>query len=734
MRNSYRVHRLMLSKISYCHIDSSYRQQSITHTYGTPFYLPTNPIGLVKNNNKAKIFVPNHTLTNKDQIILQNMKGAKVVLKNAVSIKRNSQFARINHYNYPFTENHSSSYMPAFLVENLTPDMNEIEIIADVVNYYTHCSNTYITYTIDHSLRLNAINAPIYPLYTRQMDVYHRVTDAYLVLLNEPLAINYQQHKNQLTQIEYHTLPAPLIGLNEQLSTICDVVQNYIWVPINDRPLYTANVGGNEVCLKQILESVSGYPNPAHYVYHLDTHYKNVLSVQLIQSIFPCPHQTITDANNKLYWKNVNENIPYELTIPNGNYTAATLASSIEQQFATVNKRSTNKPHCVTCKICSQTSKVTFTHFEKQLFSNLHYRTLKTYPTNLRFKHAAIVDRDLPIYVLFIDQPVYCQSTFINNQTFIAQITDIAIVCFFHHPVNNQLINMGINTDTLLTDFYYDSYTNTLTKPRHCLKTNDLIVTDVFSNFPNRSISCYRVKTIVSENQCVIEYYPSILMDENITYYFLVNHQTEIKEISPIIDDCYLATDYLTIVYQPNHSLTAGIQIYVSNAWSEKIACTVLKIMTANSYQITPLNQSLLDSQWITIQYPVCFQLLFDKANTPFRLLQFDPVPTTITHYLSNIPTAPLKMYPYDYFYLCCPQLGVIDQINGIKNVFTLIHLNDYGKESVFNSFQPLIKTFNQLTTLPSHLHFTMYYPDNTLVCFGNLNHSFTLQITSLAD
>jgi hypothetical protein len=91
---------------------------------------------------------------------------------------------------------------------------------------------------------------------------------------------------------------------------------------------------GKSAIIDIVSDVVDYYPNPNSYKYNLETMLSNVVQINVKSTNFPNTFKNITDKNNKLYWKNLNDgNEIYSITIKNGNYTLDKLINIMENKI-----------------------------------------------------------------------------------------------------------------------------------------------------------------------------------------------------------------------------------------------------------------------------------------------------------------------------------------------------------------------------------------------------------------
>ena len=240
----------------------------------------------------------------------------------------------------------------------------------------------------------------------------------------------------------------------------------------------------------------------------------------------------------------------------------------------------------------------------------------------------------------------------------------------------------------------------------------------------------------------------------------------------PTVDALNPNVLYVITVYHKNHGLSAGNVILISGAISPMgIPTTVLN----NAFSI----YSVIDYNRYTIQLPMCnllsvrddnkgglnvaiyspniFRLRFDFSDTMGPMLGFRNCgdAASITVYTASIT----NIDPYDmeinidefgntkiyqnnalnfngnnYILMECDQISTLSHTGGIKDVFAKILLTDTPGKYIFNSYVSTPAIFYKPIPQVSDLTFNFYSQNYVLYNFYGLNHSFTLEFTTLTD
>jgi hypothetical protein len=153
---------------------------------------------------------------------------------------------------------------------------------------------------------------------------------------------------------------------------------------------------------------------------------------------------------------------------------------------------------------------------------------------------------------------------------------------------------------------------------------------------------------------------------------------------------------------------------------------------------------------------PNNFRLLFNYSDTIGSLLGFpnvgetysvtkfdntitnkDPYEPDISPAMNIDTTTPgnsMILCGYNYILMTCEELPVIDTIGKIKKAFAKIIFTGIPGKMCFNSFIATPKIFYEPINQLSQLTIAFYSPEGELYDFNGLEHSFTIEITTLDD
>ena len=236
------------------------------------------------------------------------------------------------------------------------------------------------------------------------------------------------------------------------------------------------------------------------------------------------------------------------------------------------------------------------------------------------------------------------------------------------------------------------------------------------------------------------------IYDENI-YYRLPKNPINDHKVSPNFNIKF-GRFILTINHQ-NHDLNIGDQITILNAIEHagipsniiNQQYTILTIIDQNSYQIELKRFNLLDHRSLSgfgvetsILIPNLFRLLFDHHDTMADVLGFkkikyiDQVPYSFE--ITNNKKNKILCTNNNYFHMICKQLNNIINIGNVLNVFAKIIIKDH--KLMCDTFVPIESILEYPIKKLCSLNFEFKNQDGSDVNFSEIDHSFTIEFTSL--
>ncbi|AYV85309.1 MAG: hypothetical protein Satyrvirus10_10 [Satyrvirus sp.] len=631
----------------------------------------------------------------------------------------------------------------------------------------------------------------VYLIFTKRNNIFQHDPDSYLIMLDKRSSINYKDGTNFLKDrsenptnilannniyIKFFNLfGIPLNYLNSGTPTnenfkyaymtivstsdnsfTIDANHNAIVDPtnsfydysdildqnININDLIGSNKGGgNKLFARRIYITSSGYPDPNFYCFKLDRTYKNIFQIKMISSIFPNSQLTINNktsdiANNKLYWRNLDDgDYIYSLSVQPGNYTPQQLSNEIEKKFSKIirypytkeyeseiyqpfldhltpndnmlyDEKGYNKFHIVKINISEKTDKVLFRAF-RELVQDGQDGDVLNIPDN---KIQITVTDNLPtsaneILYMYITPDTHITSqdaelpyTYNNlykyisqrtrHDTFIADLdTDTAVLVNFYHTIdpNSEPVHElnSINTSSVLENFnynYLDHLLGEVTKINHNLKNGDLVITDQFHSPGSiNKISVYEINEIVSADKFLVRRY-----DYGEKYKFIYGGTiiNFIKKDTPIpipipmlVSINPTGAKKIMVVKHPNHQLNENDVITISNS--------------------SPMNR--VPAHIINKSYPI--NKILDQNHYEILLDTYTPLENFVKKHTNMCNKISIK-YP-DKFQLLFNYGDTLGNIIGFSSVGENSSVTPY-KHKIYNSdpYVSGVQEKNKLTKL----------------------------------
>ena len=404
---------------------------------------------------------------------------------------------------------------------------------------------------------------------------------------------------------------------------------------------------GKNIQIGKINGFIQGYPNPNSYTIYLNKTYKNIAELKIVSSEIPNVQENIisttknaninntTDvnlkyienANNKLYWQNINDFGIYSIELESGYYTYPELKIAIEKKVSNIKRNLIFKD---TNLFEYNTMKVEFDEVSSKTSFNLF---------------------DLYNLPLCLDS---INTTKINSTT----IYTIRI----RQPYHNLTIDDRIFITDSIDYFFIDKkYINSL---------EGHLVTNVINNFV----------------------YEIILININ-----------EIPDVGDTHGGANIKIKMFSIFrLYFNFKDTFGTLIGFKLSGLEY---SITEYATSkNKYTITNLDP---------YYYNISTVLIINKNITPFDLI--------------NTYSQQTKRYVL----LLINGFNLNNNPNG-QSYFYKFLLNGKQNSYLYNTFVPTPIYINPPLRSLNSLNLTFINPDGGLVNFGSLNHSLTLEITTL--
>nr|WBF70866.1 hypothetical protein [Megavirus caiporensis] len=801
-------------KISYIRVESNQRQQYIIDKYSKLDNLQPYALSFSNNSSVVTINMPNHNFNKGEYVSLNNIVSKIVFLSNVFSVKKNSYFIRINH------NDHGMSYYGTFdplnpdhftkveYVDKLPQKYSEDDIIPDVYNQYYICTKTNINLEISLSNTsdncsksignismnyLTSIKHRVYLLFTQINGFFKHDPNNYLIKLDNKSSVNYNDTNfiNTFCIKYYHLYGIP-ISLFDNNHT------NYFNIISNDKNIFDIDIkykaivdpeynfynrkdiigdeidfeyiikynmgGGPSPYIRKIIERNVGYPNPNEYTYQLDREYNNVIEARITDIIFANFYKQITNNNNKIYWKNLDNNIIYQATIDPGNYHANELIHIMQIAMNNVpySNNISNKYdekgnylyHIFDININKSTNTININSYrEIELIQYYLDDPVISIPNNM------IIIKNIPdiINILEGTNNIYFGTNNHENPQICNNMYKISLVknnivgkieSNIKFLVNILSDIYSFNTGTKLINFEYNS--NKINLLQHNLNVGDFIVTDKIRNKNiDYGVHIYHIISIDNTDsfhikECTSNDYKFIFNDIIIGSYN--NAGENLTKTNVLIDNlepiCY--QNDTIIIKHPNHNLTIGTNIIISD--SNDIGNTpasiinsehiIDNIIDSNRYSVklgkyNPIQFQKIYFNNIRIKYPNKFMLLLEEPDNLNQILGFTNICTYTNCLIKKYENNDIIKNDNSYFYITCKNFGCFENTKPVSDVFAIVKLNETTRDNKYLS-ESLIsypKIFETALDSLNELDIKMYYPNGELVDFYGTEHMFIMEI-----
>ena len=674
--------------VHYLHIDSSDRQIQPIMEISEHYSLTENPILTTELSNKIFINHPNHPFQVEDKITIDGL--APSVYKLRVDPSQNI---------LPISFVSGQSYMAINFAHGIPeihksdPELNNLFIqISDFTNVGSTGNSSYygnitITFINDvHKFFLEDTTRGL--LYSPDM-MYVELPYAYNTSPGIPTTL-----ASYFNISLYYVNGIPMNSINAQYPTdiyhnsyyqiIREVTKDGYYINLKSNALASGYIGGKSIRIGQISDFSGGFQEPNHYILPLERIYKNVIAVRLLSTEFPNSEYVVknyptTSQNNKIYWQNYEDgSYIYSVEVPPGKYTPTSLISILENKF-----------------------------YETQ---RVYYPSVTQNYTNHNYMQISInTDTDTSTISSF--KETILSRAFANMYYILTDPThdplpwDHTFVPVASTSAGDPTITQN-DPSQLYPIFILVQYNN------HGLKLNTMYETHVAGQ----------------------EYVPNGSSGDQL----IISGTTTYKGVpSAKIDGTYEA-------FAPNLELGYDKSNYF-----------MIKLQPLDIGQYTKRDEAQKGGIFY-IYTPNLFRLLFNYPDTIGKLLGFPNVGETyaVTKYASSIsnkdpyqpdispaqstdtttPGNAVMLCGYNYILMDCAELPVIESLGKVKDAFSKILLVGVPGKICFNTFVCTPKIFYEPIQELSQLTLSFYAPDGELYDFNGLNHSFTLEITTLDE
>jgi hypothetical protein len=503
-------------------IDSSLRNKETTYVYGEIISIKPWSLVFTPGSSIVKVQTPNNFNAG-DQISLSGLVSKHSRLQNAISIKKNSLYARVNHVNHGLSNQLVETlvdFVPIDYVGPLASVYQKNYPIADNVQFYT-LKNPISQQTVTVTIGTNNTNRflegkhNLYLLYRYINGTYVLDPDAYAIdligIANKNTTVNEigKQNYNH-NYVEANTIDLtfgdiygiPLEAFDRILNIIDANPNSFnidVGIPASDSNFYTdptlnANLqeigkyklgGSSEMYVQKVIGSQIGYPLVSDFVINLVNNLDSVTGLNLTFSAIPNVQQNVTLSNNRLYWRIGSESTTYSLELDQGQYSpqslerAIKLASNKVIRNDTIQKQDQNQRQnpffMLDVSINVQTNIVKFSSWQEYLLTD----AISIPFGRVEFEPVPQIDIGTFLFI----QPVGM------NKSFLYEVVDerIADLNLNQRIIFNTNIEalQNINNDIDLSDSIFDPITSTITSTianAQNLLIGDLIASNLMLN------------------------------------------------------------------------------------------------------------------------------------------------------------------------------------------------------------------------------------------------------------
>ena len=698
-------------------IDSRHRVKKSSIILGETIQLKTDPLQFTEGSKKIFVQDADHDFNINDRITLSNITTKQITLYHtinnpAIEFKQNSNYVKINgKLNLP--EPSTISSKPNYINKTMSVKINgfqgdtnirigniNINEINTNLQVYTDLSLNAENMETENQFDLNPADQDQFrnpfdqPIFSNQ-HFYIRLDERYDGLEIPPNEFTMTIQLNEISQIPLNLLncsipitPNNLIGFQ----IITDIEKDGYFFEVNNNALYDINAGGQTVIVRRVENFISSFSKPNFYTIQLPLTISNIIGAEVKGCNFPQPYN-ITQNNNKLYFSTLNEpNTERIIEIQTGNHTFEKIIELIKTEF------DNNK--LVKVGIGALSNAVGQTNIILEIVEELKININKT-TQEIEFS-------------LF-------ESSIIEEAIF----PDESIL---------DILDEQTETGTGQTQIIYP-------------QNNKTKYTKNFS--PN--LSQYKV----AEVKIFIEYpfIDSLEIGDNIILENVINTHGLDNSLNDEFEIIEITTQPILIAGEFREGF------YIKIGGNDRLTFNNTYIRAKN-YQLTPEGSKTHGGTAIKILRKKPFRMDFSKTDTLGEVLGFRSVGEefAITNYSETIINSdeysndinidsdqqqiifrslPFKPYQYDYFFIVCQELNNSLSTGPVKNYFSKIKLDDnynINRDIVYYTSIPNYKLYEKPIDELFELTFEFRDPDNNLLEWANLEHSFIIELTYIKE
>jgi len=207
--------------------------------------------------------------------------------------------------------------------------------------------------------------------------------------------------------------------------------------------------------------------------------------------------------------------------------------------------------------------------------------------------------------------------------------------------------------------------------------------------------------------------------------------------------------NYIIKIKHDNHNLAVGDNITIFNAIDTQGILAnhingdhiITAVLNNNFYEfiISYVNDVFTPNsdhggKEIIIMTPNTFRIHYELENSFAELIGFENSLTNYSHIIENTSKIfNIDFYRNNYILLSCDELNYNIHANSNIKYFYKILYDNQNNKMMFNTFIDNPIYFTIPLEILEELHFKFLYKDGSLVDFYNIDHSFTLEITTIS-
>jgi hypothetical protein len=315
-------------------IDSSKRNKVPEVITDKEIVLDKDPLSFTLDSGEITIHWPDHDCTNTNQIQLLNVPSKATTINYPFELDDSDGTTKLK---IVYTHGLSSTAEVEVIISNVVATtsnmfhnipLNKINTKHTVV--LTPFNAGYFFITLDTTFAKQVVApSPTYIIGLRFLSIAGIST----AKINSGFPINQYQLQgfHHIHRIPDDTDAEPRKSKDELV------------ILVDGEASQTIKTGGYGVVAQKINKINSGYPDSASYIYELPKPFDRIVAVRISSSIFPNINNVIHSSASKLYWEDLDDgDTSYDITIPEGIYTASTLADEIEKESETVARTSSS--------------------------------------------------------------------------------------------------------------------------------------------------------------------------------------------------------------------------------------------------------------------------------------------------------------------------------------------------------------------------------------------------------